>query len=635
VDVTEDHSLLLEDGTKVTPGEVQVGTKLLHSDVGVCCRVLDASPTAREAEDMGISFGDGESSGAAFYNSAQEKVVPACILNAELDVIQAFWTGYCKADSDHHWVKGKEGSLGLFVICRMLGYNVSIDTHLDKPGMFVMTCSRSEHCECPTAIKKIEYLGETECYVYDLTTLHGHFHVGPGELVVHNTDSVMFRFLTLDPDAEGSLQHAFERGEQLARVITLHLQDRRVIEIAGAAPSIPTERARISAQKVVLEFEKTLESFILLSKKKYAALCRELDWRNPPKTLIKGLDLARRTVSRTVIHKTKSVLQRLLDSRDPQVAHNLMTECARSLLGSAGLDPNDSTLYYSTKLNHQYKKRATFRSTGSVIKGDAVVKFDGTWSPACEVSAKAGGAKVGDTLKCVRKAYSPWELYDAAGKPVGHISFSEPHVHAALDDEEDMPGSGPRPGDRVFYSYLSEPHPKATSTVLAFDGRPAFCYSKAKTASAIRDKGLTLLVDKYYNDYVSGVSSFMSVACESNPTSELQHLGRERRALAQVQFERANARAKKDESVEAGVLSRQWNAANGQHSIGKFFASGGGAWLPRLTVAVCDDAPSTKQSPAPPKEPSKKKPVPKKAKKGAKEGGVSILDMLRKVPKSA
>ena len=439
------------------------------------------------------------------------------------------------------------------------------------------------------------------------------------EVLYGDTDSVMFRFLHLDPEKPASLQTAFERGEQLAGVITRHLQGARSDEISRAAPSVPGEVARGAGGKIVLEFEKTLESFLLLSKKRYTALCRELDWRKPPKLLVKGLDLARRTISRTVIQKTKSVLEHLLESRDTQEAHDLMTTCARSLLGTGGLDPDDPALYYSSKLNHQYKKRALFRpvATGRAAKGDVVVRFDGTWSPVCKDAEAAAGASATVSLPCTRRAYAPWALCDAGGKVVGHVSFSEPHVHAALDDEESSPGSGPRPGDRVFFAYLSEPHHKAESTVLAFDGRPAFCYSRARTASAIREKGLTLLVDKYYTDYVSGVSSFMSVACGNDPTAELNDIGRERRAAAREQVDRATQRARREEKAQAGALAREWNTSNGQHSINKFFVRGsaGGAWLP---------PPDTT-----PEKPPLPAPVPnKKQKKGP--SGPSILDLLRR-----
>ena len=47
-------------------------------------------------------------------------------------------------------------------------------------------------------------------------TENHHFHVGPGNLIVHNTDSVMVIVDTKSTDSAGKLKESFEMGEEAA-----------------------------------------------------------------------------------------------------------------------------------------------------------------------------------------------------------------------------------------------------------------------------------------------------------------------------------------------------------------------------------------------------------------------------------
>ena len=324
VDVTEDHSLLLDDGDIIKPGEVNVGTKLLHGD---SVRAFTGDPdefvSIEEAKVMGFFFGDGscghygnkytwalnnsnlenliemqnlcpfetsiyDTLGSSrmyklnakgqvkaisakyrslFYNEHNEKVVPSCILNGPIAVVQSFWRGYCMADGDkdvHGYtrfdIKGKEGSMGMCILGRRLGYNVSINTRRDKPNVFRQTFTTSAQRKDPIAIKKIEIVGETDGYVYDLTTESHHFHVGPGDLVVHNTDSIFIKFLSL-PD---------ENGEEKTGKDRLQASIDKSIELSNAFK--PHLKSPHDA-----EYEKTFWPFIILSKKRYVGNLYEED----------------------------------------------------------------------------------------------------------------------------------------------------------------------------------------------------------------------------------------------------------------------------------------------------------------------------------------------------------------------
>jgi intein/homing endonuclease len=160
VDVTEDHSLLLKDGSEIKPTDTSIGTELLHKDILDAFSNTFNKITVNEAKVMGFFFGDGScgkygegkrvknvwalnnsnldyllemqnlapfptsvydtlnSSGVyklnatgnvkeivkkyrdLFYNSYKQKIIPSEILNSTCEIKQAFWDGYYMADGD-------------------------------------------------------------------------------------------------------------------------------------------------------------------------------------------------------------------------------------------------------------------------------------------------------------------------------------------------------------------------------------------------------------------------------------------------------------------------------------------------------------------------------------------------------
>ena len=121
-------------------------------------------------------------------------------------------------------------------------------------------------------IHKIEYTG----YVYDLTTDNHHFAAGVGNLIVHNTDSVFFTFNFEDPETGKPI-----RGRK-ALELTIELAQESAYLCSLWLPP-----------PMKLAYEKTLMSFILLSKKRYVGMLYEED---PDKGKLKfmGLPLKRR-----------------------------------------------------------------------------------------------------------------------------------------------------------------------------------------------------------------------------------------------------------------------------------------------------------------------------------------------------
>tara|TARA_R110000803_G_scaffold5271_2_gene17486 strand:- start:7362 stop:11012 length:3651 start_codon:yes stop_codon:yes gene_type:complete len=395
VDVTEDHSLLLDTKEMVKPTGVTVGTKLLHGD---CVKDIghdDITVSVDEAKVMGFFFGDGScgdyngkhtwalnnanmdyleemsdlcpfettiydtlaSSGvyklnargdvkgisqkyrSLFYNAHKEKIVPPCILNAPIETIQSFWEGYYMADGDkdvHNYtrmdIKGKEGSLGMYVLGRRLGYNISINTRTDKLDIFRQTWTNSTQRKCPTSIKKIEHLGTTDGYVYDLTTASHHFHVGPGELVVHNTDSVMVEFDVGDRKGQEAIEYSWELGERAA-----------------------AECSKLFKAPNNLELEKVYCPYFLYSKKRYAAKLwtkgkdgnMNMDYID-----VKGLQLVRRDNTPHVREVCKELLDVVLESNDTVAPKALARKRAVELLEG---EVSNEKLVLSQQLGDSYK----------------------------------------------------------------------------------------------------------------------------------------------------------------------------------------------------------------------------------------------------------------------------------------
>ena len=142
VDVTDDHSLLTNDGIEISPKDVQIGTKLLHH----------SQP----------------------------------INNTNLDDL--FQENRCFSDQ----LKAATFMLN----CTYNGICMNIEMINDKYVINIL-----DNIINPTEIKQITQI-PYEGYVYDLTTDNHHFAAGIGNMIVHNTDSVFFTFNLATPAGE-------------------------------------------------------------------------------------------------------------------------------------------------------------------------------------------------------------------------------------------------------------------------------------------------------------------------------------------------------------------------------------------------------------------------------------------------
>jgi len=218
------------------------------------------------------------------YNKDKYKIIPIEFLNANHTIKNAYLSGYYAADGSkcknektkciRMDNKGKIGSAMLYYLNKSLGFNVSINTRKDKRNIIRLTSTQSKQRRDPNKIKKIEEIGISTDFVYDIETEVGNFNTG-FSLIVSNTDSCFMSFNVEDLD-----------GNKIKGKRALEL----TIELAIEAGKIATKFLKGPHD---LEYEKTFMPFCLLSKKRYVGMLYEHD-PNKCKRKSMGIVLKRR-----------------------------------------------------------------------------------------------------------------------------------------------------------------------------------------------------------------------------------------------------------------------------------------------------------------------------------------------------
>jgi DNA polymerase elongation subunit (family B) len=151
-------------------------------------------------------------------------------------------------------------------------------------------------------------------YVYDLETENHHFAVGPGALVVHNTDSSMI-------DMHVPIKEVFQRGLDLAQEITYGTPEQK-LEDGTIIPASPA----LFPPPLKIEFEKAMK-MCCIKKKKYAALYIDKNGEfmrekkkdgslGDYKILKRGIIVARRDTAK-IVHKTYNKLLMMVLKEEP------------------------------------------------------------------------------------------------------------------------------------------------------------------------------------------------------------------------------------------------------------------------------------------------------------------------------
>jgi DNA polymerase elongation subunit (family B) len=249
VEVTEDHSLVRADGTPLPPRACVVdGTELLHAWPAV-----GALPVVRECDDAlppeaARALGAALSAGTVDDPSLAARLSTA--LHASRVAKAAVVAGSGVLAAGGLRVADGAAALALFALLRDLGHARAFVAAVDGRCAHVVGVDGGAPFPPPGVVRCVECVGALGAgdYVYDLTTASHHFHAGVGDLIVHNTDSVMVTFAGVT-----DVQETLSLGEEAATFVT-------------------EEFARRGYPSMVLEFEKTYWPYLLFKKKRYIGL---------------------------------------------------------------------------------------------------------------------------------------------------------------------------------------------------------------------------------------------------------------------------------------------------------------------------------------------------------------------------
>lgn len=179
VDVTDDHSLLLQNGREISPKSAAIGVELMHS-------------TMKE------------------YRGGKVDGIFNTMYSSQIDAAKAMARLQAKSRFTQYTVSQDSGT-GMYRI-----RSEALSSRLFE--------SRSRDAIC--RMEPVPYDG----YVYDLTTDNHHFAAGIGNMIVHNTDSVFFTFNLQDKETgapirgQKALEMTIEIAQDAASLCTRYLK---------------------------------------------------------------------------------------------------------------------------------------------------------------------------------------------------------------------------------------------------------------------------------------------------------------------------------------------------------------------------------------------------------------------------
>lgn len=294
VDCTTDHSLLRPNGEKVSPNDLSLGDELLHmnDDSDLISTTIEAI-TEDDAYWMGLS--------------ASEKIkprVPACVLNSNRKIASAYLRGITgnsfdiidakfKTTTWHFNHTSHEMCTGIWLLGRKLGLEATINVIHDTANAvddasFMLTFSSVKSSPTNQIINMRSVPAEE--FVYDLETGSHHFHVGPGNLVVHNTDSLYLvapsrYFADVDRDYAAGLT---SREEWMAAMVRITM--RALNQIRDEVNAYL--KADNGTGYLKMAYEEVLYPVVFTGKKKYFGVphLNEVNFK-PKKLFIKGIEI--------------------------------------------------------------------------------------------------------------------------------------------------------------------------------------------------------------------------------------------------------------------------------------------------------------------------------------------------------
>jgi DNA polymerase elongation subunit (family B) len=286
VDVTDDHSLITKEGKEISPNDLQIGLELLHHSL------REKAETNFYTDEDIVHFDD-------TLDIASKYRVPIATSATEYGVNLLF-DNMLDAAIHTNYLNHRNIPFSL-TSCP----DLSIIVHQINTKLY--------NKYNPNSIKSMEEI-PYEGYVYDLTTDNHHFAAGVGNMIVHNTDSVFFKFNLLNK----------ETGEPILGHNALELS----IEIAQSACHTVSKFLK---QPHDFEYEKTFMPFCLLSKKRYVGIKYETD-PNKGKRNEMGIVLKRRDNAPIVKDIYGGIIDILMKECNVQKAIEYVNQCLQEMV---------------------------------------------------------------------------------------------------------------------------------------------------------------------------------------------------------------------------------------------------------------------------------------------------------------
>jgi DNA polymerase elongation subunit (family B) len=225
-----------------------------------------------------------------------------------------FFEGLCSVgkakERARKMMRSKEEIMRYQFLLHRLNMHTGLATHSSGFRVSFLTTPPKTKFSC-------RELPQQECYVYDLTTQSSHFHVGPGKLVVHNTDSCFIRlgptFCSGDTEAE-LIADAEKKGEAMANEIT----------------------KKLYLEPILLEYEMVLLKMCLIKRKKYFGI--KIEPGKAAKHYMKGIECVRRDFCQMVVKTQRQMIALIFDDKIDEAVRYVQNVMKKLYAGEIPLD---------------------------------------------------------------------------------------------------------------------------------------------------------------------------------------------------------------------------------------------------------------------------------------------------------
>jgi hypothetical protein len=314
VDVTEDHSLINDQGELVKPSELKVGNKLYYMNESI--------------KDLNIEYND--------------------IIDMKLKSFKSYRFSSLSDMMKEYWIAKNQGlNIGIEVdSCLFMG-RINYEYFLKI---------YNQPIENPNEIINIYLLHDKyNDYVYDIETEAGVFHAGVGDLVIKNTDSNFINWNMFHKDSKEPIKghHLVGLGIELGKLVEKYIK-----------PTLPFPHK--------WNYEKTFYPFCILAKKRYIGMKFEGDDDHNYMAYM-GIVLKRRdnaNIVKKVVSGLLQIMMKQVDNKDYSVLITFMRDQIEKIL-NGGYPLEDFVL--SKTLKGSYADRTRM---AHVVLADRVAERD-------------------------------------------------------------------------------------------------------------------------------------------------------------------------------------------------------------------------------------------------------------------